>query len=245
MCEDKVQVIKEWPIPKNVKEVQSFLGFANFYRRFICNYLQIAVPLTTLIQKNQVFQWTHQANKAFEELKARFCQAPVLVHPDFQRPFVIETDASDTATGGILSQYASDGHLHPCAYRSSKMSLTEQNYDIYDKELLSIVHAFQDRRVYLEGSSHEIKVISDHKNLEYFLSTKQLNHRQARWSEILSAFHFVIQHRPRSMNGRADALSRRADVIEEETQKSRPLLKLAALETCEPVWTDDQILEHV
>ena len=132
-----------------------------------------------------------------------------------------------------------------CAYRSSKMSSTEQNYDIYDKELLIIVHAFQDWRVYLEGSPHEIKVISDHKNLEYFLSTKQLNCRQARWSEILSAFHFVIQHRPGSMNGRADALSTRADVIEEETQKSRPLLKLTALEVCEPVWTDDQILEHV
>ena len=99
----------------------------------------------------------------------------MLVHPDFQRPFVIETDASDTATGGILSQYASDGHLHPCAYRSSKMSSTKQNYDIYDKEVLSIVHAFQDWRVYLEGSPHEIKVIFDHKNLEYFLSTKQLN----------------------------------------------------------------------
>ena len=103
----------------------------------------------------------------------------MLVHPDFQRPFVIETDASDTATSGILSQYAFDGHLHPCAYRSSKMSSTKQNYDIYDKEVLSIVHAFQDWRVYLEGSPHEIKVISDHKNLEYFLSTKQLNCRQA------------------------------------------------------------------
>ena len=245
MCEDKVHVIKEWPIPKNVKEVQSFSGFANFYHRFIYNYSRIAIPLTTLTQKNQVFQWTHQANKAFEELKARFCQAPMLIHPDFQRRFVIETDASDTATGGILSQYASDGHLHPCAYRSSKMSSTEQNYNIYDKELLSIVHAFQDWRVYLEGSPHEIKVISDHKNLEYFLSTKQLNRRQARWSKILSAFHFVIQHRLGSMNGQADALSRIADVIEEETQKSRPLLKLVALETCEPVWTDDQILEHV
>ena len=120
MCEDKVHVIKEWPIPKIVKEVQSFLGFANFYRRFICNYSQIAIPLTTLTQKNQVFQWTHQANKAFEELKARFCQAPVLIHPDFQRPFVIETDAFDTAMGGILSQYASDGHLHPCAYQTQK-----------------------------------------------------------------------------------------------------------------------------
>ena len=156
MCEDKVQIIKEWLVSKNVKEVQSFLGFANFYHRFICNYSPIVVPLTTLTRKDQVFQCTHQANEAFNELRARFCQASVLLHPDFQRPFIIETNASNIATGGIISQYASDGHLHPCAYRSSKMSSIEQSYDIYDKELLSIIHAFQDWRVYLEGSPYEI-----------------------------------------------------------------------------------------
>lgn len=163
------------------------------------------------------------------------------MHPDFQRPFIIETDASDRATGAILSLHGEDGHLHPCAYRSSKMSSAEQNYDIYDKELLSIVLAFQDWRVYLEGSPHEVKVISDHKNLEYFLTTKQLNRRQARWSEMLSAFQFSIQHRPGSKNLRADALSRRPDVLEEGPGDHRPLLKLAALENCEHVWTDDFI----
>ena len=103
MCEDKVQVIKEWPVPKNVKEVQSFLGFSNFYRRFICDYSRIAAPLTALTCKDQLFQWTSQANDSFNELQVRFCQAPVLMHPDFQRPFIIETDASDTAIGRILS----------------------------------------------------------------------------------------------------------------------------------------------
>lgn len=196
MCEDKVQVIKDWPTPKTVKEVQSFLGFANFYRPFIKDYSLIAVPLTALTHKDRAFNWTSEVNTAFLELRSRFLKAPLLLHPDFQKPFIIETDASDTATGGILSQHGDDGHLHPCAYRSSKMSPTEQNYDIYDKELLSIVHAFRDWRVYLEGSPHEVQVISDHKNLEYFLTTKNLNRRQARWSEILSAFHFVIQHRP-------------------------------------------------
>ena len=91
-----------------------------------------------------------------------------MLHPDFERLFIIETDASDTATGGILLQHGEDGHLHPCAYRSSKMSSTEENYDIYDKELLSIVLAFQDWRVYLEGSPHQIRVISDHENLSSF-----------------------------------------------------------------------------
>ena len=98
-----------------------------------------------------------------------------MLHPDFEQPFIIEMDASDTATGGIFSQHGEDGYLHPCAYRSSKMSPAEENYDIYDKDLLSIVLAFQDWRVYLEGSPHQIRVISDHKNLEQFLTTKQLN----------------------------------------------------------------------
>lgn len=112
----------------------------------------------------------------------------------FDRPFIVEIDASDFATGAILSQQGDDGFLHPCAYRSSKMSPAEQNYDIYDKELLSVVQAFQDWRVYLEGSPHEVSVISDHKNLEYFLSTKQLNGRQARWKgrQARSFYHHLI-----------------------------------------------------
>jgi len=175
MCQDKIRAIRNWPTPNTLKEVQAFLGFANFYRRFICDYSKIAVPLTALTQKNQQFEWTLHAQDAFNELRSRFLQAPVLIHPNFELPFVVETDASDSATGGIISQKGEDGHLHPCAYRSSKMSLVEQNYDIYDKELLAIVLAFQDWRVYLEGSPHQVRVLSDYENLKHFLTTKQLN----------------------------------------------------------------------
>jgi hypothetical protein len=171
------------------------------------NYSRIVVPLTTLTQKGQRFEWTTEVDTSFKDLRSRFLQAPVLIHPRFYQPFVVKTDVSDTATGGILSQKDEDGHLHPCAYRSSKMTPAEKNYDIYDKELLSIVLAFQDWRVYLEGSPHQVRVISDHKNLEQFLSTKQLSRRQARWVELLSAFDFTIQHRPGSLNGRGDVLS--------------------------------------
>jgi hypothetical protein len=154
MCQDKVQVLKDWPTPTTVKELQAFLGFTNFYQRFIVNYSRIAVPLTMLIRKGQRFEGTTEANTSFKDLRSRFLQALVLIHPRFDQPFVVETDASDTATSGILSQKGEDGHLHPCAYQSSKMTSTEKNYDIYDKELLSIVLAFQDWRVYLEGSPH-------------------------------------------------------------------------------------------
>ena len=177
---DKVQAIRDWPTPKSIREVQAFLGFTNFYQRFIEDYSKIIVPLTKLTRKNEPFEWTNSTQKAFEELFSRFFRAPILLHPDFKRPFIIEMDASDIATGGILLQHGEDGHLHPCAYRSSKMSLAEENYNIYDKDLLSIILAFQDWRVYLEGSPHQIQVISNHKNLEHFLTTKQLNQRQAR-----------------------------------------------------------------
>jgi len=98
MCSNKVQTIKDWPIPKNIKEVQSFLGFANFYHQFIKNYSNIAVPLMALICKDIQFEWTFHANNAFNHLHVLFCQAPILLLPNFQRPFIIETDASDTAT---------------------------------------------------------------------------------------------------------------------------------------------------
>ena len=124
------------------KEIQAFLGFANFYRQFICDYSKVAMPLIALTQKNQIFIWMPQVDFAFKNLQSKFIQAPVLLHPNFERPLIVETDASDMAMGAILSQYGEDGYLHLCAYRSSKISLAEQNYDIYDKELLSVVLAF-------------------------------------------------------------------------------------------------------
>jgi hypothetical protein len=93
MCQDKVQAIQEWPTPASVKDVQAFLGFANFYRRFICDYSKIAMPLTTLTRKNQIFLWTPQADSAFQELRSKFIQAPILLHPNFERPFIVDVGA--------------------------------------------------------------------------------------------------------------------------------------------------------
>ena len=122
MYQDKIQTIQEWPVPSTVKEVQSFLGFANFYHCFISDYSQIAAPLTTLTRKNKQFEWTPQTDMAFKKLRSCFLQAPLLLHPNFERPFVVETDTSNMATEGVLSQQGEDGYLHPCTYRSSKMS---------------------------------------------------------------------------------------------------------------------------
>ena len=217
----KVAAVLEWEVPKSVKDIQSFLGFANFYRRFIRAFSKIVSPLTKLTRKNVKFLWDKIAQDAFEELKRAFTTAPVLVMFDPEKPCVVETDSSDEVTGAVLSQNDNDGVLKPVAYLSSRLSPTECNYDIYDKELLAIVRAFEEWRAELEGAAHKVQVISDHKNLEYFMTTKQLSRRQARWSEFLSRFDFEIQYRPGNQNNRADALTRRSADLSKDSNDPR------------------------
>jgi len=174
----KVATILDWPIPKTVKDVQSFLGFGNFYRRFILDFAKITKPLTELTRKDHPWNWTPQCQTAFIDLKNRFTSAPVLLMPDFDAPFKIECDASDFDYRAILSQQGQDTHWHPVAYLSKQITPPERNYVIYDKELLAIVRALEMWRHYLEGSSHPIEIWSDHKNLEYYATSKQLNCRQ-------------------------------------------------------------------
>ena len=140
----KVDTIINWPLMINVKDVQSFLGFANFYRRFIYGYSKLAAPLTNLTKKNVPFEWTPECQKAFDTLKSAFTSETVLRHYDPSLPIVIETDASDYVSGGILSQYGKDGILYPVAYFSKKHNPAECNYKIYDKELMAIVRAFEE-----------------------------------------------------------------------------------------------------
>lgn len=206
----KVDTIVNWPVIQNVKDVQSFLGFANFYRRFIYAFSKIAAPLTALTKKDCIFQWTLECQQAFDTLRRAFTSNTVLMHYDPDRQTVVETDASDYVSGGILSQYDDSGTLRPVAYFSKKHNPAECNYEIYDKELMAIVRAFEEWRPELEGAAHPIKVITDHKNLEYFTTTKQLSRRQARWSEFLSRFQFQISYRPGKQGGKPDALTRRS-----------------------------------
>jgi transposase InsO family protein len=206
----KVQTILDWKTPQSVRDVQCFLGFANFYRKFIKDYSKIVLPLTQLTQKDQVFIWSTNANSAFEGLKQAFTSAPILIHVDPAKRFVLEADASDFALGSVLSQTGDDGRLHPVAFHSRKFEPAEINYEIHDKELLAIVDSFQQWRQFLEGSAEQVIVYNDHKNLTYFQSARVLNRRQARWAQFLSHFDFVITYRPGMQQGKADALSRRS-----------------------------------
>ena len=212
MDESKVKSILEWERPTSVKDIQSFLGFANFYRRFIPNFSAVVSPITKLLRKGAKFEWTEETDKAFEHLKSLFVSDQILIHPDQTKPFVVETDASNYALGCVLSQMHTDGRLHPCAFYSRSLNDHERNYDIHDKELLAIKVAFEQWRHLLEGATHEITVLTDHRNLEYFQTkAKILNQRHARWATFLSRFRFVLTYRPGTKNGKSDALSRRSD----------------------------------
>ncbi|XP_058234685.1 uncharacterized protein LOC131345702 [Hemibagrus wyckioides] len=146
MDNSKVQAVTEWPEPTSIKELQCFLGFANFYRRFIRNYSIIANPFTSLLRgKPKKLQWTEQARSAFKHLKQSFTTAPVLCHPDPDHPFVVEVDASNCGIGAVLSQrHEVPGKLHPCAFFSRKLTTAEINYDVGNRELLSIKAALEE-----------------------------------------------------------------------------------------------------
>ena len=216
----KVSAVQQWETPTCVRDVQSFIGFANFYRRFIHGFSSIVAPMIATVKKDvrkSNFEWTSACQKAFELLKQRFTTAPILAHFDYEKECIVETDASDNVSAGVLSQYSSeDGKLHPVAFFSRKHSPQEINYEIYNKELLAIIKAFEEWRPMLEGAGLPIKILTNHQNLQYFMTTKQLSRRQARWSEYLSRFNFVIQFWPGKLGGKPDSLTRRSGDLPKE-----------------------------
>jgi len=175
----KIDAVAKWPAPQNVTETRGFVGFANFYRMFIRDFGGICKPLHDLTRKDQEFVWRKEHQQAFERIKELIAKDPVLKLPDPSLPYEVETDASDFALGGVLGQ-KHDGKLHPVAFFSKKLSGAPLNYPVHDKELMAIVEAFKEWRPYLSGTTHEVKVYTDHKNLTYFTTMKVLNGRQVR-----------------------------------------------------------------
>ena len=198
MEEGKVKGVLEWPTPQCVKDVQKFLGLANDYRQFIEGFATVARPLHDLVKKDKKWEWTEKEEKAFKELKGRFTKEPVLAAPDIDKKMRVEVDASDYATGGVLSMECEDGLWRPVAFLSKSLNETERNYEIHNKEMLAIIRGLEAWRHLLEGaqSKFEINLLegaqskfeiwTDHKNLEYFMKAQKLNRRQARWALYLS-----------------------------------------------------------
>src|SRR5437016_10149774 len=164
----KLKGISEWPSPTTVKQTRGFLGFGNFYQRFIKHFSEIAKPLNDLLKKDRKFEWTDVCQKAFDKLKKRFTEEPVLMMPDHSKPFQIECDASKYASGAVLTQLDSNRDRHPCAFISKTFSPTQRNYEIYDQELLAIIRALDEWRHYIQGLPHTTTILSDHKNLTFY-----------------------------------------------------------------------------
>jgi len=206
----KIRAVQDWPAPSSVKEVRQFLGFANYFRRFISHYSDISAPLEELTGKYSRFCWSDACQRSFEALRSALLCAPILCLADISKPFRVETDASDFAIAGILSQQADDSQWHPVAYTSRKLSSAERNYTATERETLAVVHALKVWRVYLFD---EFEVITDNLAVSYLRTKPNLTKREARWVEFLADFHFMVRHRPGAHNI-ADSLSRRPDLID-------------------------------
>jgi len=174
---EKVKEVLEWPMPKCVKDVQKFLGLENYYRRFIEGFAMVARPLHDLVKKNKKWNWTERQEVAFKELKEQFTKELVLAAPDIDKKMRMEVDASDYATGGVLSIECKDGLWRPVAFLSKSLNKTEKNYKIHDKEMLAIIRGLEAWRHLLEGVQYKFEIWTDHKNLEYFMKAQKLNRR--------------------------------------------------------------------
>ena len=218
----KVQAIQDWPVPTTKKQLQAFLGFCNFYRRFIRNFSAIAKPLTSLTGKVE-WSWGEAQEQAFQKLKQKISEEVVLLIPRAQGRFRVEADSSDYATGAVLSQLV-NSKWYPVAFLSKSLNEAERNYEIYDKEMLAIMHALEEWRQYLMGNPDKFEIWSDHQNLQYFRQPQKLNRRQARWLTELADYDFELIHKPGSQMTKADLLSRRADLEKGEKDNSNVIL---------------------
>lgn len=209
----KLATIRDWPAPRNVKELRHFLGFANFYRRFIHKFSDIAAPLTSLTKEGVDVEGGLKHTdvlQAFEVLKTSFTTAPFLLHFDFANTRVVQVDSSGYALSVILSQPDNSGILRVRAYYSRKLTPSESLWQVHDQELGALVASFMEWRAWLVGTNSPVIVFSDHANLRYFMTAQHLTPRQARWASYLSSFYFHILHTPGKLNP-ADPASRRPD----------------------------------
>ena len=229
MSKKKVESILSWKAPRSVKDVQTFIGFGYFYRRFIENFSKVCKPIMDTLKTKgdkKLWSWGPEQDKVFEELKQRLTSAPILTHFYHDRTTVIETDASDFALECIWSQCLGK-RLHPVAFHSRKLNDAERNYEIHDNELLTILEAFREWKHYLLEAEEPVTVYTDHHNLQYFLMTKVWNPRQIQWAQWLANLNFKIVYGLGSRGGKPDALSRWPEYRPEEgaTHREQSILK--------------------
>ena len=202
---EKVKAILDWPRPQSVHDIRSFIGLASYYRKFMKGFSQLAKPLTDLTKAKVAWSWGDPQEKSFNALKVAIATAPILRLPDFERQFVITTDASDVAIGAILEQDFGSG-LQPIAFSSRKLNSTEIRYSAYERELLGIVWAIGQWKHYFQGR-HPIVIQTDHAPLRHLPNQTSVNSRVWRWLAVLQGYDVDIRHIPGKKNP-ADSLSR-------------------------------------
>lgn len=201
----KLEAVQSFPKPASGKNIKQFLGLAGYYRRFIPNFSKIAKPLTELLKKDVAFRWETAQDEAFTYLRDALCREPILQYPDFTKTFIVTTDASDTAIGGVLSQ-GTAGKDMPISYVSRLLNPAEQNYSTIEKELLAIVYCVQQFRPYLYGRQFDL--FTDHRPLVWLNSVKDPTSRLVRWRLKLMEYDYKVTYKPGKVNANADALSR-------------------------------------
>ena len=203
---EKTKRVVTWPTPTSQREVQQFLGLANYYRRFVKNFATIAKPLHRLTEKNVPFGWTQEAEEAFAQLKQRLTSPPILAHPDFSLPFILDTDASSSGIGAVLSQKHADGQEHVVAYASRTLSKSERRYCTTRRELLAVISFMKQFRPYLLGRHFTLR--TDHGSLTWLSNFREPDGQLARWITSLQEYDFSVEHRQGRSHNNADALSR-------------------------------------
>ena len=202
----KIELVKNFPTPKSQHDVRSFLGLANYYRRFVKNFSAIATPLNDLLKIDQKFTWTTAAENAFQQLKTALTTAPILVYPDFTRQFILSTDASHTAIGYVLGQRDDAGRERVIAYGGRALRGAEIRYGITEKETLALVDGIRHFKVYLTHA--KFLVYTDHSATKFLQNTKDPTGRLGRWALFLQSYQYDIVHKPGRIHNNADALSR-------------------------------------
>ncbi|CAM4680946.1 unnamed protein product [Lepidochelys kempii] len=199
--------MQKWPVPKSKKQVQSFLGLAGYCRQFVPQYSQITAPVTDLTKKKQpnAVQWTEKCQKAFNKLKVTLMFDPVLRAPDFDKPFLVTTEASERGVGAVLMQKGPDQEFHPVVFLSKKLSERESNWSVSEKECYAIVYALEKLRPYVWGRRFHLQ--TDRGALKWLHTVKENNKKLLRWSLALQDFDFDIQYISGASNKVADALS--------------------------------------
>uniref|UniRef100_A0A7M5WLR4 Uncharacterized protein n=1 Tax=Clytia hemisphaerica TaxID=252671 RepID=A0A7M5WLR4_9CNID len=203
--EENTKKVKEFPRPKNAKQMKSFLGLCSYYRRFVPKFADLSAPLFHLTKLGVKYEWTHECEKAFQHLKDILTSDPVVAMPDFTKRFYLQTDASNTGIGWTLSQ-KHDGMDRAVHYGGRALKPAEKNYPVIEKESLAIVAAVKNLHNYL--ANDQFTILTDHQPLEYMLKTRDRFNKMIRWVLYLQAYDFVIEYRPGKANGNADALSR-------------------------------------